>query len=332
MPARSPATAAAGARRSRGSVPSASLALRWHARHRRIRPASGARPRLSTLIVEAVALFVALRIGLSLLGAFMATQDVPVAVPLRGGARRLADHARAAAGRPRVRARRCLGALGRVLVHEDRDLRLRARRALRRLLPALPGRRPAGRHAHDPPLPRGGARRFRASPSSPRSPACCGWSPTATAGRSPAAPRSCSRSSPPRSSCSRRSPRPSSWPPRSGRWCLPASDAGSWPRPAPRWPRSPAPGRCCSPFRSRGRPSSPLRRDRPAVATRRRSAGGQARWRCWRRSPRSSATDWPRAGADRRDARRRAVAVGRHPVPPAVGGRRRQRRLDRRAR
>ena len=40
-------------------------------------PASGARPRLSTLVVEAVALFLALRIGLSLLGAFMATQDVP---------------------------------------------------------------------------------------------------------------------------------------------------------------------------------------------------------------------------------------------------------------
>ena len=40
-------------------------------------PASDARPRLSTLVVEAVALFLALRIGLSLLGAFMATQDVP---------------------------------------------------------------------------------------------------------------------------------------------------------------------------------------------------------------------------------------------------------------
>lgn len=39
--------------------------------------ASGARPRLSTFVVEAVALFLALRIGLSLLGAFMATQDVP---------------------------------------------------------------------------------------------------------------------------------------------------------------------------------------------------------------------------------------------------------------
>ena len=40
-------------------------------------PASRARPRLSTLIVEAVVLFLALRIGLSLLGAFMATQGVP---------------------------------------------------------------------------------------------------------------------------------------------------------------------------------------------------------------------------------------------------------------
>ena len=39
--------------------------------------ASGARPQLSTLIVEAVGLFLALRIGLSLLGAFMATTDVP---------------------------------------------------------------------------------------------------------------------------------------------------------------------------------------------------------------------------------------------------------------
>lgn len=41
------------------------------------RPASGARPRLSTLVVEAAVLFGALRIGLSLLGAFMATQGVP---------------------------------------------------------------------------------------------------------------------------------------------------------------------------------------------------------------------------------------------------------------
>ena len=40
-------------------------------------PASGARPRLSTLVVEAAVLFLALRIGLSLLGAFMATQGVP---------------------------------------------------------------------------------------------------------------------------------------------------------------------------------------------------------------------------------------------------------------
>jgi hypothetical protein len=40
-------------------------------------PASGARPRLSTLLLEAVVLFCALRIGLSLLGAFMATQGVP---------------------------------------------------------------------------------------------------------------------------------------------------------------------------------------------------------------------------------------------------------------
>jgi hypothetical protein len=40
-------------------------------------PASGARPRLSTLVVEAVVLFCALRIGLSLLGAFMATRGVP---------------------------------------------------------------------------------------------------------------------------------------------------------------------------------------------------------------------------------------------------------------
>lgn len=40
-------------------------------------PASGARPRLSTLVAEAVVLFLALRIGLSLLGAFMATLGVP---------------------------------------------------------------------------------------------------------------------------------------------------------------------------------------------------------------------------------------------------------------
>ena len=41
------------------------------------RPASGARPRLSTLVVEAAVLFGALRIGLSLLAAFMATRGVP---------------------------------------------------------------------------------------------------------------------------------------------------------------------------------------------------------------------------------------------------------------
>lgn len=41
------------------------------------RPASGAGPRLSTLLVEALILFGALRIGLSLLGALMATQGVP---------------------------------------------------------------------------------------------------------------------------------------------------------------------------------------------------------------------------------------------------------------
>jgi len=40
-------------------------------------PASGPRPRLSTLLIEAVVLFCGLRIGLSLLGAFMATQGVP---------------------------------------------------------------------------------------------------------------------------------------------------------------------------------------------------------------------------------------------------------------
>lgn len=45
--------------------------------HTDVVPASGARPRLSTLVVEAVVLFCALRIGLSLLGAFMATQGVP---------------------------------------------------------------------------------------------------------------------------------------------------------------------------------------------------------------------------------------------------------------
>ena len=39
--------------------------------------ASATRPRLSTLVIEAVVLFGALRIGLSLLGAFMATQGVP---------------------------------------------------------------------------------------------------------------------------------------------------------------------------------------------------------------------------------------------------------------
>lgn len=41
------------------------------------RPASAARPRLSTLVVEAAVLFGVLRIGLSLLGAFMATRGVP---------------------------------------------------------------------------------------------------------------------------------------------------------------------------------------------------------------------------------------------------------------
>jgi hypothetical protein len=40
-------------------------------------PASAGQPRLSTLLAEAVILYVALRTGLSLLGAFMATQDVP---------------------------------------------------------------------------------------------------------------------------------------------------------------------------------------------------------------------------------------------------------------
>jgi hypothetical protein len=40
-------------------------------------PASAAQPGLSTLLVEAAILFVALRTGLSLLGAFMATQDIP---------------------------------------------------------------------------------------------------------------------------------------------------------------------------------------------------------------------------------------------------------------
>lgn len=41
------------------------------------RPASGERPRLSTLVVDAAVLFGALRIGLSLLGVFMATRGVP---------------------------------------------------------------------------------------------------------------------------------------------------------------------------------------------------------------------------------------------------------------
>jgi hypothetical protein len=41
------------------------------------RPASAARPRLSTLVVEAAVLFGVLRIGLSLLGAFMATRGAP---------------------------------------------------------------------------------------------------------------------------------------------------------------------------------------------------------------------------------------------------------------
>ena len=41
------------------------------------RPASGERPRLSKLVVEAAVLFGALRIGLSLLAAFMATRGVP---------------------------------------------------------------------------------------------------------------------------------------------------------------------------------------------------------------------------------------------------------------
>jgi hypothetical protein len=40
-------------------------------------PVSAGQPRLSTLLAEALILFVALRTGLSLLGAFMATRDVP---------------------------------------------------------------------------------------------------------------------------------------------------------------------------------------------------------------------------------------------------------------
>ena len=40
-------------------------------------PASAPRPRLTTLLAEAAVLFLALRTGLSLLGAFVATQDVP---------------------------------------------------------------------------------------------------------------------------------------------------------------------------------------------------------------------------------------------------------------
>ena len=40
-------------------------------------PASATRPRLTTLLAEAAVLFLALRTGLSLLGAFVATQDVP---------------------------------------------------------------------------------------------------------------------------------------------------------------------------------------------------------------------------------------------------------------
>ncbi len=82
-------------------------------------------------------------------------------VPLRGSAGGLADHARAAAGRGRLPVRRHLGALGRLLVHEDRDLRLRARRTGGRLLPALPVPRASSRDVHDGPLPRGRADRFR---------------------------------------------------------------------------------------------------------------------------------------------------------------------------
>ena len=107
-------------------------------------PSSGTgvaiRDGLGRAVGDAVALFLALRVVFGLVAIYLwwqATLPGPCHFELaRDGWATIPPLADQGAGVP---ARRGLAALGRLLVHEDRDVRLRAGRRQRQLLAALPG-------------------------------------------------------------------------------------------------------------------------------------------------------------------------------------------------
>ena len=126
-------------------------------------------------------------------GSSSACRDLPVVagatlpgpVPLRARPQRLDDDPAAGRPGPGVPARRGLAALGRLLVHEDRDVRLRAGREQRQLLAALPApdraRRAAAARCDG--ARRAGRRRVRLRRRDDRAPAAGGASTSTT--RSP---------------------------------------------------------------------------------------------------------------------------------------------------